>query len=194
MATELMVKAIKRGTLTHATGNYHFDPEGFPAARKRGVPAAVAGAAAAKGLVQILKTRVVTDDVGDTSLDARAAEREKRQAERLGGREMELADILGAGGPGSTIATTHTQTDRTITANTGGATVTDISGNGQDDDDDEGERRDDGDDLGEGVDRGSGAGDAPPAGEDETDQPGTASSSRARRAAARARSQAAQDA
>ena len=182
MSVSIMVRAIKRGTLTHATGNYHFDPDGFPTAQKRAVPAAVAAEAQRKGLIEILKQRVVTDDEGDTSIDGRAAGRAQTNRERLSGRDMEIGDIMGATGVGDTFATTHTMRDRTMTANVGTGRITEIDGgDGGDRDDEEAAAA-----LGDMVDAMSGSGDAPPADADDGDEQGAESgSSRVRRAAAR---------
>jgi hypothetical protein len=183
MSTSIMVQAKKRGTLTSATGNYHFDPDGFPAARKRLVPAAVAAEAQAKGLVKILRTRVITEDEGDTSVDGRAAERASAHRGRLDERTGAMADMLGASGVGDTFATTHTEQDRTITANIGGGHIVEEidDGDGSDEHDEAGDDHDD-----DGIEHTSDAGDAPPASDDAADGEGLNSgSSRVRRAAAR---------
>ena len=77
MSKMVMVQAIKRGTVTHATGTYHVDPDGFPEAQKRPVPRDVANALKDRGLVKILNSKVVfeDDDEDRVTVDERAAER-----------------------------------------------------------------------------------------------------------------------
>jgi hypothetical protein len=62
MVKTYKVRAVKRGTVTVASGQYHFDPNGVERARLRRVPADVYEAAKKKGLVEETRKNIPGED------------------------------------------------------------------------------------------------------------------------------------
>lgn len=82
----VMVKALKMGTVTLASGSYHFDPNGTEQAQRRPVPEDVALRAKDKGYVEL---------TGEEVLDTDASVQGKRVGEAMG---EQLVDSLGGEG------------------------------------------------------------------------------------------------
>lgn len=80
---KVTVKAVKRGTINHKTGIYHFDPNGKrEEARKRAIPQSAAIAAQDKGLVKILKSPArQSSEPRGPSISSRGVERRAENAE-----------------------------------------------------------------------------------------------------------------
>lgn len=146
------VKAIKRGTVTTAFGNFHFDPNGKdPLSRERSIRAEAALICKQRGYVKIVgegaedEAEAIAAANADRSVNAAAARRREASVED---EHDGLKQVFGSGGA-DTRDTTAFERDPTLYVRTGTlqveradgvidgmVTADDIEGNDDDDQDD----------------------------------------------------------